>query len=67
MAVPDLQLYGPYAEGIRYLLAQSSNTRDLVPEVEEGKWELIGKKKGVKASHLYQLELLILKGQPVLG
>jgi len=58
MAVPDLQLYGPYAEGIRYLLAQSSDTRELVPEVEEGKWELIGKKRDVKVIRQDRLEII---------
>ncbi len=48
MASIDLQLYSKYAEGMRYLLAQSPDTRDLVPEVEEGKWERIGKKRGVE-------------------
>lgn len=48
MACGDLQLYSKYAEGLRYLLAQSPDTRDLVPEVQEGKWERNGKKKYVE-------------------
>lgn len=48
MASINLQLYSKYAEGMRYLLAQSPDTRDLVPEVEEGSWERIGKKKDVE-------------------
>ncbi|KAK9917989.1 hypothetical protein WJX75_000296 [Coccomyxa subellipsoidea] len=48
MSPSELQLYSPYAEGLRYLLAQSPDTRDLVPEENEGNWEPIGKKKDVK-------------------
>lgn len=48
MSSSDLQLYSQYAEGMRYLLAQSLDTRDLVPEENEGNWEPIGKKKDVK-------------------
>lgn len=43
-----LNLYGPHAEGMRYLLAQSPDTRDLVPDVPEAAWEEIGTKKEVK-------------------
>lgn len=52
MVSRDLQLYSKYAEGMRYLLAQSPDTRDLVPELEEGKWERIGKKKDVEVTSL---------------
>ncbi len=48
MSSSDLQLYSQYAEGMRYLLAQSPDTRDLVPEENEGNWEPISKKKDVK-------------------
>lgn len=52
MSPSELQLYSPYAEGLRYLLAQSPDTRDLVPEENEGNWEPIGKKKDVKVTIL---------------
>ena len=44
----DLRLYGPAAEGIRYLLAQSPDTRHLVMDVPEGAWEAIGTKKDIQ-------------------
>ena len=47
----DLNLYAPYEDGMRYLLAQSPDTRELVPGVPEGAWDFIGEKRGVKVIH----------------
>ena len=44
----ELRLYGHHADGIRYLLAQSPDTKDLVPDIPTGAWEAIGVKKGVQ-------------------
>ena len=54
MSSSELQLYSRYAEGMRYLLAQSPDTRDLVPEEDEGNWESIGKKKDIKVCSVFE-------------
>ena len=50
----DLHLYKPYAEGIKYLLAQSPDTESMVPGVSEAEWEDFGRRKGVKVRALPQ-------------
>ena len=45
----ELKLYKKYEAGLRYLLAQSPDSRGLVPDTEESAWERIGTKNHVEA------------------
>ena len=44
----ELKLYKKYEAGLRYLLAQSPDSRGLVPETQESAWEKLGTKNGVE-------------------
>ena len=44
----ELKLYKKYEAGLRYLLAQSPDSRGLVPETQESAWEKLGSKNGVE-------------------
>jgi len=44
----DLRLYEPCAAGIKFLLAQSPDTKALVPDIAEAEWESFSTKKDVK-------------------
>ncbi|KAK9830896.1 hypothetical protein WJX81_002723 [Elliptochloris bilobata] len=44
----ELKLYKKYEAGLRYLLAQSPDSRALVPETEESAWERIGTKNEIE-------------------
>jgi hypothetical protein len=44
----DLKLYRLHTKGMRYLLAQSPDTKNLVPDIPEAHWEPVGTKKDVK-------------------
>ena len=44
----ELKLHKKYEAGLRYLLAQSPDSRGLVPDTEESAWERIGTKNHVE-------------------
>ena len=48
MMALELKLYKKYEAGLRYLLAQSPDSRSLAPETQESVWEKIGTKNGVE-------------------